>query len=511
LLFNSYEFIFAFLPVTFLLYFYLNHKNRVQEGKLFLVLSSLFFYAWWNPIYLPLILISMFFNYKMGDLLLKSSDKKILNSMQNSLESETLVPNNTRLKPSVPSSARSLLIFGILANLLLLGYFKYSDFFIENINSVIGSDFKPLHLALPLAISFFTFQQIAYLVDSYRKETHEYDFLNYAVFVTFFPQLIAGPIVHHKEMMPQFETNSAKKINPHHIAMGIFIFSIGLFKKVIIADTFSVWATTGFDVAQSLNLLEAWTTSLSYTFQLYFDFSGYTDMAIGVALLFNIKLPTNFNSPYKATDIQDFWRRWHITLSRFLRDYIYIPLGGNRKGTVRTYSNLLGTFILGGLWHGAGWTFIFWGFLHGMALVIHRVWSSFGIKLWSWVAWIITFNFINISWVFFRAKEWDDAIKVLSAMFSLDNVVLHSALESRLTALNIYGVEYGKMFDNIGGDNSTAIWIVAILLSILWFKNSIEELKEFKVIYRTATITALTLSMGILSLNKISEFLYFNF
>ena len=483
MLFNSYEFIFAFLPITFLIYFYLNHKNKIQEAKLFLVLSSLFFYAWWNPIYLPLILISMFFNYKVGNVLLnnkKSSNKKILT-------------------------------LSISSNLLLLGYFKYSDFFIENINFTLGSDFKLLHLALPLAISFFTFQQIAYLVDSYRKETHEYDFLNYAVFVTFFPQLIAGPIVHHKEMMPQFETNSAKKINTHNIAMGIFIFSIGLFKKVIIADTFASWATAGFDVAPTLNLLEAWTTSLSYTFQLYFDFSGYTDMAIGVALLFNIKLPTNFNSPYKATDIQDFWRRWHITLSRFLRDYIYIPLGGNRKGTVRTYSNLLGTFILGGFWHGAGWTFIFWGFLHGMALVIHRLWSSLGLKLYSWLAWIITFNFINISWVFFRAKEWDDAIKVLSAMFSLDNIVLHSALESKLKAFNLNGVEYGSMFSNIGGDSATAIWIVGIVLSILLFKNSIEQLEGFKTTYKTAIITALALSMGILSLNKISEFLYFNF
>ncbi|MCK5855406.1 MAG: MBOAT family protein [Sulfurovaceae bacterium] len=479
MLFNSYEFIFAFLPFTFFIYFYLNHKNRITEGKLFLVLSSLFFYAWWNVLYLPLILLSMLFNYKIGTLLLQK-------------------PKNKNKK---------VLIFGISANLLLLGYFKYSDFFIENINLTLNADLSLLHLALPLAISFFTFQQISYLVDSYRKETKEYDFLNYALFVTFFPQLIAGPIVHHKEMMPQFATNSAKKINTHHIAMGLFIFSIGLFKKVIIADTFATWATTGFDVAQTLNFLEAWTTSLSYTFQLYFDFSGYTDMAIGVALLFNIKLPINFNSPYKATDIQDFWRRWHITLSRFLRDYIYIPLGGNRKGSVRTYTNLLSTFILGGLWHGAGWTFIFWGFLHGMALIIHRLWSSLGIKIWSWVAWLITFNFINISWVFFRAKEWDDAIKVLSAMFSLDNIVLHPAFSS----LPLQGVEYGKMFSSIGGDSFTIIWITTILFSILFFKNSIERLEGFKTNYQTATITAIALSMGILSLNKISEFLYFNF
>ena len=229
-------------------------------------------------------------------------------------------------------SKKTLLTFSIVANIALLGYFKYTDFMIDNFNILTDANVPTLDLALPLAISFFTFQQISYLVDSYKQETKEYDFLNYALFVTFFPQLIAGPIVHHKEMMPQFAKTRNKVKNYRNIAMGLFIFSIGLFKKVVIADTFAVWATQGFDVATTLNLFEAWATSLSYTFQLYFDFSGYTDMAIGAALLFNIKLPINFNSPYKALGIQDFWRRWHITLSRFLKDYIYIPLGGNRKG-----------------------------------------------------------------------------------------------------------------------------------------------------------------------------------
>lgn len=235
-------------------------------------------------------------------------------------------------------SRKTILIFGIVFNLSLLGYFKYTDFFLSNFNGIFGADIPLMHIALPLAISFFTFQQIAYLVDSYRNETKEYDFLNYALFVTFFPQLIAGPIVHHKEMMPQFASTWNKVKNYKNIALGIFIFSIGLFKKVVIADTFAVWATNGFDKAEVLTFFEAWATSLSYTFQLYFDFSGYTDMAIGAALLFNIKLPINFNSPYKATNIQDFWRRWHITLSRFLRDYVYIPLGGNRHGKLKNYT-----------------------------------------------------------------------------------------------------------------------------------------------------------------------------
>jgi D-alanyl-lipoteichoic acid acyltransferase DltB (MBOAT superfamily) len=393
----------------------------------------------------------------------------------------------------------------------LLGYFKYADFFIENINIAFSVNAEPLNLLLPLAISFFTFQQIAYLVDSYRQETKEYDFLNYALFVTFFPQLIAGPIVHHKEMMPQFAKVRNKVKNYRNIAMGLFIFSIGLFKKVVIADTFAVWATNGFDVATTLNLFEAWATSLSYTFQLYFDFSGYTDMAIGLALLFNIKLPVNFNSPYKATNIQDFWRRWHITLSRFLRDYVYIPLGGNRKGGFRTYNNLMATFVIGGLWHGAGWTFVFWGFLHGLALIIQRLWEKLGLKLWTWLAWFVTFNFVNIAWVFFRAKEWEDAIKVLSSMFSLSNIVLPNALEGKLGFLTDFGIYFGGFVANIRGDFYTPVWILFGFIMVLMFKNSIQKIDDFQLNYKTVFLAGFAFTFGTLSLNKVTEFLYFNF
>ena len=488
MLFNSYEFIFAFLPITFFIYFYLNHKRLTQVSKGFLVFTSLFFYSWWNISYLPIILSSMLFNYIIG----------------NSLAKEEHTNKNK-------FSKKSLLTFGILSNLSLLAYFKYMDFFVENLNLAFGSSIELLHLALPLAISFFTFQQISYLVDSYRKETKEYDFLNYALFVTFFPQLIAGPIVHHKEMMPQFEILKNKVKNYKNIAMGLFIFSMGLFKKVVIADTFAVWATNGFDVAEKLNLIEAWATSLSYTFQLYFDFSGYTDMAIGAALLFNIKLPINFNSPYKATTIQDFWRRWHITLSRFLKDYIYIPLGGNRKGSFRTYGNLLATFILGGIWHGAGWTFIFWGFLHGIALVIHRAWNQLGFKMNKVVAWFITFNFINIAWVFFRAKEWDDALKVLGGMFSLDNVELPGILATKLAFLSSHGIVFGEWLHDIRGDLQTVSMLILAFILVLFFKNSMQILDDFKLDYKTALFAVLLFTVGALSLNKVSEFLYFNF
>ena len=340
--------------------------------------------------------------------------------------------------------------------------------------------------------------------------TKQYDFLNYCLFVTFFPQLIAGPIVHHKEMMPQFANLKNRVINYKNIALGLFIFSIGLFKKVVIADSFAVWATNGFDKAAILNLFEAWATSLSYTFQLYFDFSGYCDMAIGAALLFNIKLPINFNSPHKALNIQDFWRRWHITLSRFLRDYIYIPLGGNRKGKLRTYANLMATFIIGGIWHGAGWTFVFWGFLHGVALVIHRIWSELGFKMNKFLAWFITFNLINITWVFFRAKDWDDALKVLKGMFGLSGIVLPNFLEAKLGFLSKYGVGFDGFVERVG-DRNTFLFLLFGFILVLVFKNSAEILKQLKFEIKTAIFCSIVFIYSIFSLNNISEFLYFNF
>ena len=490
LLFNSYKFIFAFLPITFFIYFYLNHKRLTEASKGFLVFSSLFFYAWWNIAYLPLILSSILFNYIIGNSLSKSNNMGWI---------------------SRRFSKKSILVFGIVCNVSLLGYFKYTDFFIENFNLFVGSNANLLHLLLPLAISFFTFQQIAYLVDSYRGETTEYDFLNYTLFVTFFPQLIAGPIVHHKEMMPQFVNVRNKVKNYKNIALGLFIFSTGLFKKVVMADIFSMWSNKGFDVAETLNLFAAWATSLSYTFQLYFDFSGYTDMAIGIALLFNIKLPINFNSPYKALSVQDFWRRWHITLSRFLRDYIYIPLGGNKKGSFRTYTNLMVTFIIGGFWHGAGWTFLFWGFLHGLALSIHKLWQSLGFKMWYWLAWCITFNFVNIAWIFFRAKEWNDAIKVLNGMFSLDNVVLPPLFQSKLSFLDNYGVSFQFMFENIQGNRWTILIILISIIIVLFTKNSMEKWKAFTPNKTTTFLGTIAFIFGVLSLVKVSEFLYFNF
>ncbi|MBL3520271.1 MBOAT family protein [Arcobacter lanthieri] len=471
MLFNSYEFIFIFLPVMFVVYFYLNSKRLVLGGKIWLVVGSLFFYSYWNVIYLPLILLSIFVNYGVGLSLVNHNKIKI--------------------------SSKTILTFGIVFNLGLLGYFKYTDFFLDNFNGIFGTNIPLPHIILPLGISFFTFTQIAFLVDAYKQEAKEYSLINYMLFVTYFPHLLAGPILHHKEMMPQFASKYNWVKNYRNIALGLFIFSIGLFKKVVIADSFAVWANAGFDTATTLNLIEAWTTSLSYTFQLYFDFSGYTDMAIGISLLFNIKLPINFNSPYKALSIQDFWRRWHMTLSRFLRDYLYIPLGGNRKGNVRTYVNLITTFLLGGLWHGAGWTFIIWGLLHGIALAIHRFWQSLGFKMNKILAWFITFNFINITWIFFRAKDFDSALKVLGSMFSFDNVVL----------------EMKNIFINIEVNNSkeVMVWIIVSFILVLFFSNSMEKMRNFKSNKKIVFLTVFCFIIGLLSLNKVSEFLYFNF
>jgi len=484
MLFNSYEFMFMFLPITFFIYFFLNKKRLLIASKVFLVFSSLFFYSWWNIKYLPIIIISILFNYFIGNQI----------SIQQNINKKKL-----------------LLIIGIIFNVSLLGYFKYYNFFIENINLLTNWNIHHIELALPLAISFFTFQQIAYLVDSYRGETKEYDFLNYTLFVTFFPQLIAGPIVHHSEMMPQFANKKNKIKNYHNIALGLFIFAIGLFKKVVIADTFASWATAGFDNATSLNLIEGWVVSLSYTFQLYFDFSGYTDMAIGTALLFNIRLPINFNSPYKAKNIQDFWRRWHITLSRFLKEYIYIPLGGNRTGEKRTYFNLAVTFLIAGLWHGASWLFVFWGGLHGLALIIHRVWQKLSFRLWVWLAWFITFNFINISWIFFRAKDWDSATKVLNSMFSFDSITLPSSLSSKLNFLMDYGVKFDGLFINISAGKELFIWLFISFIIVFAFKNSMERLDSFKPNFINSFIFIFAFLFSFYKLSGYSEFLYFRF
>ena len=482
MLFNSYEFIFLFLPITLIVYFWLNRYNKNKLAKAWLVIASLYFYSYFHKSYLILITISILVNYFIG--------QKLSNNKYNVIQ------------------RKMLLIIGIVFNLGGLGYFKYYDFFVSNINSLLGTNFTLLHILLPLGISFFTFQQLSFIVDSYKRYDLTYDFLDYCLFVTFFPQLIAGPIVLPTEMLPQFEAEENKKINWENMNKGLYIFSIGLAKKVIIADTIANFANAGFDMMDKLNFVEAWLTSISYTLQLYFDFSGYCDMAIGIGLMFNIILPANFNSPYKSTNIQEFWKRWHMTLGRFMTNYLYIPLGGNRKGEIKTLRNLFIVFLASGIWHGAGWNFIIWGMLHGICIVIHRVWKNSGRKLNKLVGWFITINLVNIFWVFFRAQTVTSAMKVIKGMYDIENLYY---LFTHLTELGKFTKSYRDLSNNGMGNKIGVLILILGLFINLFTKNSNEKIENFKENIGASISIVIFFIISIFLLNNISDFLYFNF
>jgi D-alanyl-lipoteichoic acid acyltransferase DltB (MBOAT superfamily) len=456
-------------------------------SMIWLVCVSLVYYGWWDPIYVLLIVGSTVFNFSIGKGIRKSR------GTENILKK------------------RFMLVVGISGNLFLLGYFKYVNFFISNVNHLTHSQIPLLHILLPIGISFFTFTQIAYLVDAQGKETEEYNLPSYSLFVSFFPYLLAGPIIHHREMIPQFNQLRGKILDYRNLTAGLYLFFIGLFKKIVIADAFAVWVSNGFGNAAALGLIEAWVVSISYTLQLYFDFSGYTDMALGSAMMFNIKLPINFDSPYKSLNIQEFWRRWHITLGRFVRNYIYIPLGGSRVSEARTFLNLMVTFFLVGLWHGAGWTFAFWGCLHGGALVVHRLWNRCNTRMPRFLAWFITFNFVNIAWVFFRAKTLGDAIKVLKGMIGMNGIVLPESLGDRLRDFQDYGVRFGACLENIGGNEKTILMILIVLLVSLLFRNSNEMVVRFKPDFMHLIFICMVAVLSILHLGSYSEFIYFRF
>jgi D-alanyl-lipoteichoic acid acyltransferase DltB (MBOAT superfamily) len=364
-------------------------------------------------------------------------------------------------------------------------------------NALADTSVPVFRLTLPLAISFYTFQQITYLVDCYRGSIKGTGFINYCLFVSFFPQLIAGPIVRYNEFVPQLERDSNKSINYRNMSVGLYLFFIGMCKRVVLADTFGMWADLGFASATALTFTEAWMTSLAYTFQLYFDFSGYIDMAMGSAYLLNIQLPINFNSPYKAVSIQDFWRRWHITLSRFLKDYIYIPLGGNRKGEIRTYLNIAATFLIGGLWHGANWTFVVWGGMHGAAAVIHRLWKKIHIRIPRILAVVLTFNFINITWLFFRADSIRDAINIMKSMIGLNL---------------FFGFSVFHSISRIDKGLSAMLAIIAIIV-VFFLQNSNSVVQSFKPTkLRFAYLVVMVIvSLGYLNTSVPRGFLYFDF
>ena len=394
MLFNSYVFMLAFLPLTLLGYFLLGRlPEKIQLNKVFLVLASFLFYGYNNPSYVPIIAGSILINYALSQLMLTQQKKAL------------------RLP---------LMLLGLFLNLGVLFYFKYHDFFFENLNGAFGLHLTLNHLALPLGISFFTFQQLSYVIDSYKRTVPRYNILDYSLFVTFFPQLIAGPIVLHSEIVPQFADVKNRHFNFDHFAPGLYAFARGLVKKVVIADTFAVAVEAGFADALTLNTAEAWFVAIGYTLQLYFDFSGYCDMATGVGLMFNIEIPINFNSPYKSLNIREFWQRWHVTLSRFLTTYVYFPLGGSRKGLARTCVNLMIVFLLSGLWHGAALNYVAWGAANGALQVaesfLPRRFNEPRGRLGRCAKALLTFIVIDATWLLFRAHALSTALHMAERM-----------------------------------------------------------------------------------------------
>lgn len=475
--------------------------------------ASLFFYAWWDYRYLPLLLASIFFNYLFGWRISESITRK-----------------------------RQWLTTGIICNLALLAYYKYAFFFISSFSQISGYSLSISQIALPIGISFFTFTQIAFLVDTYQGKVKEYRFIHYLLFVTYFPHLIAGPVLHHKEMMPQFSDSNNYRLSWENIAVGFSIFIIGLAKKVLIADNIAPYANDLFNQPNSPSFFIAWGGLFAYTFQLYFDFSGYSDMAIGLSRIFGVKLPLNFNSPYKSINIIDFWRRWHMTLSRFLKDYLYIPLGGNRLGATRRHINLMVTMILGGLWHGAGWPFIIWGALHGIYLIINHAWLTLSknlgfqsdLQFWKLTARSITFFAVCFSWVFFRATDLNTAHQIFSGLTGSFGFGIPNAIGIRLgnlkTPLEQMGVEFylggGARFIESWSWITIAAFITFLLPNTQEIMRKFDPALDFDSSRQTRSLMknkpwlpdkgwALTLgivaTLCLLSLNKPSEFLYFQF
>jgi alginate O-acetyltransferase complex protein AlgI len=401
MLFNSYLFIFGFLPIVLAAYYfaqiYIGHRGAFA----WIILASLFYYAWWKPIYLLLLLTSIGVNFGFAKVLLTG-----------------------RL---TPVGARLVLALGVGFNICVIGYYKYAGFFVQNVDALFAANFVIPQIILPIGISFITFQKIAFLVDVYHGEVKRLSLQNYMFFVTFFPQLIAGPIVHHREIIPQLE-DPVPRDRAADIAVGLSIFCVGLFKKVVVADTCAIYGDAGFDTVKGghpVDPASAALAVLAFSFQIYYDFSAYSDMAIGLARMFGFILPVNFFSPYRATGFVEFWRRWHITLSRFLRDYLYIPLGGNRKGAARQSLNLVAVMLLGGLWHGANWTFVAWGTAHGIMLGINHFWSRTRFSRHPWFSLppsralfaLVTFTLVTLAWILFRAPTFAQAYQMFASLF----------------------------------------------------------------------------------------------
>ena len=475
MVFSSYVFTLAFLPAVLLAYYALSHlKNGVWQ-RVFLIAASLFFYAYYNIKYLILILASIAVNYFLA----------------------------SRMQKAGGRARKVLLTAGVLFNIALIGYFKYYDFFVSNINAVFGSSFALKHILLPLGISFFTFQQLSFLVSVYRGEEKVERLRDYCLFVTFFPQLVAGPIVLYSEMIPQFKDESRRFFNAENFAAGVWMFAVGLFKKAVLADTLAFFADNGFGMAAP-GLAAAWCTSLSYTLQIYFDFSGYSDMAVGLGRMFNIELPFNFLSPYRSESITEFWRRWHITLGRALSTYVYRPLGGNRRGLARTCLNLFLTFLVSGLWHGAAWTFVLWGALHGLFAVAERLAGDRLRRIPKPLRIGGTFLLVNALWVLFRAESFAQAAAVYRGMIAFGNLGLAQldTVVGQAAFLNFpLPVDLAYFF------GLTALLLVLVFRA----KNSAELLARFRPSGKSLAAAALLFCAALLCMTRESVFIYFNF
>lgn len=512
MLFNSFEFVLGFLPICLGGFLLLARLDRPLAACAWVAVGSVLFYGYWAPEYLLLLGISVAGNYRFGMLIMRA------------------VIDGSRRR------SHRLLVAAIVCNLGALAYFKYANFFVDNLNVALGLHWSFARVVLPIGISFFTFTQIAYLVDTHQGKVRETNPIHYLLFVTYFPHLIAGPILHHAEMMPQFRDHATFRFNRENFLSGTVVFLIGLFKKVVLADGIQPYVSPVFDapLGQALTGVEAWGGALAYTLQLYFDFSGYSDMAIGLSRMFNIELPLNFDSPYKARNIAEFWRRWHMTLSRFLRDYLYIPLGGNRHGMPRRYLNLMTTMLLGGLWHGAGWSFVIWGGLHGAYLAGHQAWIALRARIgWSWKCpkalstifnVLLTFLVVVVAWVFFRAKDLPSAIRVLKAMFDVSGFVLplDTIVPAWLT-VNFPNAPRSTLIA-FGGGRQIG-WIAALML-VVWIAPNTQQamawirarncpviLRRPEVVWATfgATIFWIALLLMINETRGVSEFIYFNF
>lgn len=494
MLFSSFSFIFNFLPAV-VIGFAAARLHSPRAGILVLLAASIVFYGAWKPVYLLLFLGSIVINFSLG-LAMEKEHRR-----------------------------RAIGIFGIALNLFALGVFKYANFFLDNVNALTGAHLPAASIILPLGISFFTFQQIAYLVDVMRGARIERDVVSYALFVSFFPHLIAGPLVHHAEMIPQFKRPRTSR-SAVMAARGVAIFAAGLFKKVIIADTLAQFVTPAFahvDGGGTISASWAWLATLAYTLQLYFDFSGYSDMAIGLALMFGIRLPVNFRSPYQAASIIEFWRCWHVTLSRFLRDYLYIPLGGNRRGASRRYVNVMLTMLLGGLWHGAGWNFVVWGGLHGAYLCINQAWRArFHIgrapsRVSLFASWFATFAAVVFAWVFFRATTMNGALAMLEGMAGGSGTYMSDGIVFLIGLPLAIGADAALFF----GAAATAAG-----LAIAFVLPNVPQIFRYREYRRApdttpwlrwqpnlawALVTGVTLTLALFGMWQRMEFLYFQF